>query len=200
MARLDPAAGLADSFDPNPSGAVTAIVVHPDGKILVVGSFGASEGPGIGGEFRSRVARLDPVTGLADSFDPEAYSPNAMHAVVLYGLALQGDGKVLIGGDFTALNPNGGPQITRNHIARLKSDGRADQTLLDRNIVGSEVSAIAMQPDGKIIIGGNFNNVLGASRSNIARLNSDGSLDTVFDPGADGEVDAIAWDRMVTSW
>jgi uncharacterized delta-60 repeat protein len=43
---------------------------------------------------------------------------------------------------------------------------------------------VALQPDGKIIIGGSFTNINGTSRNNIARLNSDGSVDLSFDPGA----------------
>ena len=41
-----------------------------------------------------------------------------------------------------------------------------------------------IQPDGKILIGGNFDTYNGTTRNKIARLNADGSLDTSFDPGA----------------
>ena len=43
---------------------------------------------------------------------------------------------------------------------------------LDANLVGNYVLATAVQPDGKIIIGGNFTSVLGVPRSNLARLNA----------------------------
>ena len=49
-----------------------------------------------------------------------------------------------------------------------------------------------MQPDGKILIGGNFTTVLGVARNNIARLNTDGTLDTAFNPNANGGVFSIA--------
>ena len=97
---------------------------------------------------------------------------------------MQADGKILAGGDFTTLAPNGGATVTRNHIARLETDGRLDQTL-NLSIVGnSYVSATAVQPDGKILIGGAFSSVLGVTRNNIARLNTDGTLDTAFNPNA----------------
>ena len=40
------------------------------------------------------------------------------------------------------------------------------------------VDSIAVQSDGKILIGGGFTTVGGETRNCIARLNTDGSLDT----------------------
>jgi uncharacterized delta-60 repeat protein len=52
---------------------------------------------------------------------------------------------------------------------------------------------LAIQPDGKILIGGSFLNVAGTTRRGVARLDADGSVDTSFgDPAANGEVTAIA--------
>lgn len=119
IARLDPATGLADSFDPNANDGPTAIVVQTDGKILVGGLFNdhGTGIPSIGGQPRNYIARLDPATGLADSFNP---APNG----AVRSIALQNNGSILIGGSFTTLRANGGVTITRNHIARLvESDG-----------------------------------------------------------------------------
>ena len=55
-----------------------------------------------------------------------------------------------------------------------------------------QVQAIAVQSDGKIIIGGSFTQVGGVFRNRIARLNPDGSLDSGFNPNANGTVLAIA--------
>jgi uncharacterized delta-60 repeat protein len=174
---LDATTGLADSFNANLGGSAYAVAVQPDGKILVGGGFS------IGGQ-RNDLARLDPTTGLADSFDPNANSE-------VYSIALQTDGKVLVGGGFTTLSPNGGGAVTRNNIARLETDGRLDRTL-NLGIVGDYVLATAVQPDGKILIGGNFTSVLGLFRNNIARLNTDGTLDTNFNPNANNIVESIA--------
>jgi uncharacterized delta-60 repeat protein len=86
---------------------------------------------------------------------------------------------VLIGGKFTQINGQ-----TRNHIARLNSDGTLDMTF-NAGTAASDygVLAIAIQSDDKVVIGGQFALVNGISQSNIARLNSDGTLDTSFNPG-----------------
>jgi uncharacterized delta-60 repeat protein len=60
------------------------------------------------------------------------------------------------------------------------------------SIVGGVVYATAVQPDGKIVIGGFFTTVLGVTRNRIARLNTDGTLDTAFNPNASGGVYSIA--------
>ena len=69
--------------------SLNSIAVQADGKILVGGFFTS-----IGGQTRNRIARLDPTTGLADSFNPNASS-------VVNSIAVQADGKILVGGDFT---------------------------------------------------------------------------------------------------
>jgi uncharacterized delta-60 repeat protein len=156
---------------------VSDIVLQSDGKILAGGSFDS-----IGGQVRRNLARLDATSGMADAFDP---NPNA----TISAIAVQADGKVLIGGNFTSLAPNGGPPVTRNRIARLERDGGLDQTL-NLNSLPS-FNAAAVQPDGKILIGGYFTNVYGVPRQHIARLNPDGSLDLSFNAGASDNVNAI---------
>jgi uncharacterized delta-60 repeat protein len=180
IARVDATTGLADSFDPHATnttsptanGTVQSVVVQADGKVLASGYF-----TGIGGQTRNRIARLDPVTGLADSFDPSADD-------AIYSVAVQADGKIVAGGFFT----NIGGQ-SRNHIARLETDGRLDQTL----DLGTDVfvQATAVQPDGKILIGGGFSWILGLPRHNIARLNSDGTVDQAFNPDSSDQVASI---------
>src|SRR5260370_308126 len=54
------------------------------------------------------------------------------------------------------------------------------------------VATVALQPDGKVIIGGSFTSVNGFSRNNLARLNADGSLDPSWNPNAQGFVYAVA--------
>ena len=97
----------------------------------------------------------------------------------MYALAVQPDGKVLIGGNFTTV---GG--TARSSIARLNADGSLDTTFDPGVGVSSNVRAMALQPDGKVLIGGWFATVAGTNRNHIARLNADGSLDASFDPGA----------------
>jgi len=188
IARLDPVTGGADSFNPIATGGfVSTITVQPDGKILVGGIFS-----GIGGQGRLFLGRLNPITGLADSFDPHPSNP-------INSIAVQADGKVLLGGGFHQLSPMGGLAIARNNIARVESDGRVDRTL-NLNIGihtgvpnnNASVGAIAVQPDGRILIGGTFTSVLGVPRHLIARVNTDGTLDTAFDPNGSGDFSPFA--------
>lgn len=59
--------------------------------------------------------------------------------------------------------------------------------------VDGPVSAVLVQKDGRILIGGSFSSVNGVAASNVARLNGDGSLDAAFQliPGANGNVSAL---------
>ena len=74
-------------------------------------------------------------------------------------------------------------------IVRLNPDGSIDPTFVPAAVTGPSgvtegiVRALAVQADGKVYIAGSFTNVAGVSRTRIARLNLDGSLDTGFDSG-----------------
>src|SRR5437764_856618 len=50
--------------------------------------------------------------------------------------------------------------------------------------VGGNVVSLAVQADGKILVGGDFTTLGGQSRTGIGRLNIDGTLDASFNPGA----------------
>ena len=108
-------------------------------------------------------------------------------------LALQTNGQILVGGNFSSVN--GTPD---NGITRLNADGSLDIAGFLNNGLYSgangAVQAVVCQTDGRVVIGGSFNTADGITRNNIARLMTDGSLDTSFNPGtgADGPVYAIA--------
>src|SRR5437870_2826138 len=101
-----------------------------------------------------------------DGFDPNA---NGVVRVVV----VQSDGKILIGGDFTTLSPNGGAAVTRNHIARLNPDGTLDAFNPNAN---NTVNSIAVQADGKILAGGTFTSIGGQTRNRIGRPHADSRL------------------------
>ena len=71
-----------------------------------------------------------------------------------------------------------------NVLAQSPNDG------FDPNADG-DVWSIAVQADGKILVGGDFTTIGGHARNRIARLNPDGSLDTAFDPIANASVYTI---------
>ena len=118
-----------------------------------------------------------------DGFDPNANG--IIHAVVV-----QPDGKILIGGDFTTLSPNGGAAVTRNYIARLNPDGTLD-TAFNPNASG-EVAAIAVQADGKVLAGGSFTSIGGQTRYFLARLDATTGAADSFNPNPNSDVAAIA--------
>ena len=80
--------------------------------------------------------------------------------------------------------------VSRNYLARLNEDGSLDLGFSPS--LNGFVHAIALQTDGKVLIGGFFTSVNGQPRTHIARLNADGSLDGSFTPDANSQVYAIA--------
>ena len=80
---------------------------------------------------------------------------------------------------------------TRNNIGRLNPDGTLDIA----SILGptGSVEALAIQADGKIVVGGSFRTLGGGARKIHRPVETaDGTLDTGFDPGADNFVLALA--------
>lgn len=96
----------------------------------------------------------------------------------VHTVAVQPDGKILVGGDFNTVGAGRG--VPRNYLARLNVDGTLDTTFRDADVRGGQVYSIALQPDGKVLIGGDFTRVWGKARSSVARLNPDGTLDRTF--------------------
>lgn len=181
IARLNLDGSLDTSFNPGSgaNGFIGAIAPTATGQYVIGGGFGSYNGTQ-----RIRVARINGNGSLDASFNPGLGPDNNVWAVVV-----QPDGKVIIGGDFTTV---GG--LARSHIARLNVNGSVDETF-DPGASGPDgtVWALALQNDGKVIIGGEFINVGGAARGGIARLNTDGTYDAGFNPGAgtDGFVYAL---------
>jgi uncharacterized delta-60 repeat protein len=186
IARLN-TDGTADSlFNPgsgadNPVYAVSETFVNGVSEVLVGGAFTS-----LGGDTFNGLGRLNS-DGTPDvSFNSGGAGANA----TVYAMAVQSDGKILIGGDFTSYNG-----VTNfNHIARVNVDGSADTNFDAAGLGASDsVRAIALQLDGRILIGGLFTNVNGVALNHIARLNADGTVDASFNPqpGANDAVLAI---------
>ena len=110
-------------------------------------------------------------------------------------IALQPDGKIVIGGRFSTVNG-----IVRNNIARLNDDGTLDRTFAEGPALGidGQVNALAIQPNGGIIVGGTFSQAGQFETRNLARYQPEGSIDRSFggggtvEHGADGTVHALA--------
>jgi uncharacterized delta-60 repeat protein len=179
LARLNPDGSLDVNFNPGASGFVYSLAVQADGGILVGGSF-----PKLAGQTRWGLGRLNP-GGSLDT----AFNPNSGAGSYFLSLAVQGDNKILAGGGFGYL----GGQI-RTNIGRLNSDGSLDTTFDPGvgRISYSFVYSLALQADGRILVGGSFSSLAGQSCNNIGRLNADGTLDSTFNTGASNAVYSLA--------
>jgi uncharacterized delta-60 repeat protein len=174
IARINIDGTLDTEFAPNTgaNAVIFSMNLLPNNKILIAGNFSTYDGIA-----RTRIARLNFDGTLDTSFDP-GVGPNN----IIYSFAVQPDGKIIIAGNFTTVDG-----IARSKIARLNSDGSHDTTFDPGNGAAGSLNivyALALQQDDKIVIGGAFTSYNGTARNSIARVNSDGTLDTTFDPGA----------------
>lgn len=112
-----------------------------------------------------------------------AFSPGYGVDGNVNALAVQPDGKMLVGGEFDHVNG-----VFYDNLARLNPDGSLDPGFIPPAINGIysfvtvEVLALAVQSDGRILVGGTFTQVGGKAQNYLARLNPDGSTDTSFAP------------------
>jgi uncharacterized delta-60 repeat protein len=137
----------------------------PDGKLLVL------QGCGGGGSLQLRRLRTD------GSADPDFNQGNGVAVNdMIWDLAIQPDGRVVLVGNFTTVRG-----VTRPRVARLNANGSIDGTFNPGSgFAPGDVYSLVIQADGRIVVGGNFTSYNGASRSYLARLNTNGVLDTSF--------------------
>ena len=163
---------------PGTNDAVNVVLPQPDGKVIVAGRFTqANNTP------RNRIARFNFNGSLDTSFNPGSGADAEITAAVL-----QPDGRIVVGGRFTSFNG-----FTHNRVCRLNADGSVDQSFGLGAGINNSVFALALQSDGRILVGGQFTQVDLTLRFNLARLNTNGSVDLSFDPGngPNGDVNAI---------
>lgn len=160
-----------------PDNDVFATVFQSTGKLVLGGSF-----------LDSRIQRRN-VDGTVDETFSRSWSAGGFNGTVL-ALAVQPDDQVVAGGAFTNFDSS-----LVGHIARLKADGSLDTAFANAIGTGFDdtVSSVAVQSDGKILVGGAFSSFNGAAVMRVARLNADGTLDSTFSPndGFDAAVRTI---------
>jgi uncharacterized delta-60 repeat protein len=173
VGRLLPNGAADPSFDPGagPDGPVMSLALQADHKIIIGGAF-----TNVSGIKRARIARLNQDGSLDATFDPgsgwQDSLPSNEGVPSIRTLAVQLDGKIMAGGNLTTFNG-----ISSPCLARLNPDGSFDDSFkpkLDRPRI---VRCLALQTDGKILIGGGI-----ALTEAFLRLNSDGSTDAAFQP------------------
>ncbi len=168
VVRLNPDGTIDPSFTRgttnNPGFSAVKVLRQPDGKLIVVGDF-----INYLGSPRNGVVRLNEDGTVDNSFNSNGtFQP--------VSLALQTDGKILVGG--VLIGGNG-------YVVRWHSNGTVDSSFNTGSGPNGLVRAISVQPNGKILIAGSFTSYDGASTNKLARLNQDGSLDTTVTSGLD---------------
>ncbi|HRJ71237.1 MAG TPA: delta-60 repeat domain-containing protein [Terrimicrobiaceae bacterium] len=166
-------------------GTIYALAAQPDGKIILGGRFGS-----VNGIPRNNIARLN-----ADGTLDRTFVDNLDMGVngQINAIAIQPDGGIVIGGTFTQAG-----RVELMNLAKYKADGSIDKNFggASGSSVGANgsVLALAVQADGKVVVGGNFSTIFGQPRRGIARITVDGSLDGPVVPAnaLSGDVKAIA--------
>lgn len=173
LARLDESGKPDPSFDAGTGVAspVYALAVQPDGRILVAGRFDSVQG-----QPRTALARLEADGRLDPSFAPQL-SGGGPTGPTVYALAVQSDGRILLTGRFAKVA--GQP---RDGLARLEPDGRLDPTFdPGAGLHGGAGFALALEPDGRVWVGGNFAKVDTVPTRSVARLGPNGRVDAEFE-------------------
>ena len=189
IARLLPTGAVDTAFTTANGTAfdntVNALLVQRDGKIVAGGLFtgfnnaqtlpGGAPNPDFGRLSRG-VVRLGADGGLDPGFlNGVGVTPTATGAFSVAALLLQPDDRIVVAGSFTGFGAS-----TATNIARLNADGTADTSFAVGTGLNSNVQALALQSDGKIVVAGNFSFVHGQRRAGFARLTTTGALDPTF--------------------
>ncbi|HMS40479.1 MAG TPA: hypothetical protein PKE69_09650, partial [Pyrinomonadaceae bacterium] len=140
-------------------GATSQTIVQPDGKIIIGGSFRVVRKYG-----RNLIARLNADGTIDLTFNPVELRKNSFGDGFIRSLALQADGKIIVGGAFS-LEGSG-----NRGLIRLNQDGSLDSTFSDRANINSltEIYDLVVTPDGKIFY---------ATYNSVGRLNGEGLLE-----------------------
>lgn len=154
------------------------IVRQPDGKMIIAGGFTV-----INGVARNRIARLNTDGTVDTTFEaPELGDPSGGNpGISILSIALQADGKILVGGTFGTFGTN------YLHLMRLNTNGSIDTSFTNWGNSGqltttNRINKILVRPNGNILIGGFFTlESNGVATTSMARLLPNGQLDTTFD-------------------
>jgi uncharacterized delta-60 repeat protein len=158
-----------------------AVAVQLDGKLVVVGrSYSRASGAS-----RCTIVRFDSTGALDPTFDAD-------EVWACTDVAVQGDGKIVVGG---------------GAVARLNADGTLDASFSGDGIASAyddfslSVSAVAIQADGKIVAVGTSDAEGEGGIAAIVRFNADGTIDRSFavQPGPNGMRELGRWYGRVSA-
>lgn len=153
------------------SATVTDGAQQSDGKIVLIGTFTVFERQNVG-----QIVRLNLDGTIDTSFNSGQVGFGS--SSFMTSLKIQSDQKIIIAGNFSIYNG-----LTTTRIIRLNTDGSTDTSFTTGTGPNNTVNCIELQSDGKILIGGSFTSYNGVTINRMARLNTDGTLDTSFNIG-----------------
>jgi uncharacterized delta-60 repeat protein len=160
---------------------VYAVAMKPNGQIVIGGNFTQYNG-----STSNTLAVLNSDGTIDSSFNPGvgvSQAPSSYVGGIAQALAVQPDGKILVGGQFNYYGTDG-INCLHSGLLRITAIGACDNTF-PNYVVAVDVHAIALQSNGMIVIGGSYNG--------IRRIQSDGQYDTAFTaPSISGTVEAVA--------
>jgi uncharacterized delta-60 repeat protein len=156
-----------------------AIIIQPNGKIVIGGT--ALVRLNSSGTYDSTFNLNGIVSSVLGGRIGSVYNN------IIYGIALQPDGKIVIAGTTSA---------SQFAVSRYETDGKIDSSFGVNGMVSTAFSnriglayAVAIQSDGKIIAGGSIANSASSTSPQgvaIARYKTNGILDSTY--GVDGRV------------
>ena len=162
------------------------VLAEPNGKIILAGAF----------SYFNNIAVPNIIRLNADGSLDTTFNAGTGTAGTIRGMAVQPDGKYIISGTFESFNG-----VAKHLNARLNTDGSLDTTFNYTSTIGLPEDGIMgydiiVQPDGKILVGGMFNDAMEDIEGNpdgsvpvyLSRLNEDGSTDDTFIAPFDGTV------------
>jgi uncharacterized delta-60 repeat protein len=152
---------------------VNALAIDSSNRIIAGGALTSYSGSNI-----NRIVRINTNGTLDTTFNiGTGFGNNSVTS-----LAIQTDGKIIAGGSFTSYSGS-----STNRIIRLNTNGTIDATFNVGSGANGEVSNITLDPETqKILIGGGFTTYSGSTVNRIARLNTNGTIDTTFVPTGSG--------------
>lgn len=165
MIRLNTDGSIDTTFDTPAlptSSYIYCLTLLPDGKLLV------------GNDSSKKLLRLTADGALDTTFYDEHPEIQSCRAVLVLP-----DGKLIVAGSMS--DPVGA--VTYYHIEKLNANGTIDPTFdISTSFIGRNgyTSSLALQPDGKILVGGRFDTCDGNNSKSLARLHPDGSYDNTF--------------------
>ncbi|EHR72505.1 hypothetical protein BurJ1DRAFT_3700 [Burkholderiales bacterium JOSHI_001] len=178
---LDPSFGSAGtlrlSLSPGHDG-FSALVRQADGKLLAAGS--AQNGS----QYNFLVVRFNTDGSLDSSFGTggAVQIDFAGSDDIARSIALQGDGKIVVGGEATLGAPRDFAVVRLNTDGSLDTsfsgDGRASASIAAGS--DDQANALLLQADGRIVLAG-ITDSGGSLDAALVRFNTDGSLDAGFD-------------------